>query len=249
MEPKIVYEDEELLIIDKPTGLVVNRAATVARETLQDWMEKKFSIFNFQFSNKDGREFVMRRGLVHRLDKETSGVMVLAKNPLSFQKLKDQFKKRKVEKEYLALVHGKLEPQQGNINLPLSRNPQNRKRFTVRLGGRRALTFYKVEKHLKKNGTWFSLVKLIPKSGRTHQLRVHLKYIGHPMVSDPLYLSKKQLREDLTWCPRLFLHAAKLCFLHPVKEEKVCFQATLPIKLKASIMSQLEYPKRLSEGY
>ncbi|OGD62549.1 hypothetical protein A2160_05890 [Candidatus Beckwithbacteria bacterium RBG_13_42_9] len=239
LAPKILYEDNQLIVINKPAGLVVNRAESVRGETVQDWMDVKLKSQSSKVKSEDRdeikKEFWARSGVVHRLDKETSGVMVLAKSSEAFQNLKNQFKNRQTQKEYIALVHGALEPKKGDINLPLARNPLNRMRFVVRLGGRQALTFYEVEKTLEKNGEKYSLVRLQPRTGRTHQIRVHLKHIGHPLVADLLYLSKKQLAKDLSWCPRLFLHAAKLIFSHPGTKEKRQFKAELPKELEKTI--------------
>jgi 23S rRNA pseudouridine1911/1915/1917 synthase len=216
--PNILYEDDFLLVLEKPAGLVVNRSESVKQKTLQDLLEEKYS-----FKGKD--VFFRRSGIVHRLDKDTSGVMVAAKKKEAFLNLQAQFKKRKVLKNYICLVHGKLEPKLGNINLPLARNPENRKKFTVRLGGRKALTFYKRLKFFSAEK--LSLVEIELKTGRTHQIRVHLSYLGYPLVSDLIYLGEKRLKKDLLWCSRLFLHAKKLGFNHPKTGEFKEFESKL----------------------
>jgi len=239
MEPKIIFEDEHILVVDKPSGMVVNRSETAVGETVQDWMEKKSKIKNQK--SKVDNEFAKRSGVVHRLDKDTSGAMVLAKNPEVFQNLKSQFKNRKVKKEYIALVHGKVSPKKGNINLPVARNPKNRMRFTVKVGGRKALTFYEAENYFydkKDNPLYdkrFSLMRVRPKTGRTHQIRVHFSFLGHPIASDPLYLSKKKLESDLKWCPRLFLHAERLVFKHPKTKKRMEFVVELAEDLQEVI--------------
>ncbi len=142
MNPKIIYEDECLLVIEKPAGLVVNRAESVKVQTLQDWMERKLKVKNsffesgsecrvrpFEIKVRPYKEFINRGGLVHRLDKKTSGLMALAKTPQTFEVLQAQFKKRTVIKKYLALVHGKAAPLKGTINGPIKRNPRNPFRF------------------------------------------------------------------------------------------------------------------------
>ena len=236
-EPKIIFQDDYILVIDKPSGLVVNRAESVRGKTLQDWLESnfQFSIFNFQ---------LYRSGIVHRLDKDTSGVMVIAKNAKSFTNLQKQFKERKVIKKYLALVHGKLEPRIGNIKMPLARNPVDRKKFSVRLGGRKAVTEYRVLKTYQLSELYqdstpgveqLSLLEINLKTGRTHQIRVHLKHINHPLVSDTIYLGEKRLKHDKVWCPRLFLHAKYLSFFHPKTGERIEFKVELPIELKQTI--------------
>jgi len=203
--------------------MVVNRADSVKTETLQDWIEDKF---DFEISGDEK----YRNGIVHRLDRDTSGVLVVAKTKEKFVELQQQFKQRKVEKIYLALLHGKLEPREGVMQLPLGRNEANRKQFTVVAGGKLAETRWNVIKYLERAGQWYSLAELYPKTGRTHQLRVHLKHLNHPIVSDVFYLSKKRIKSDLDWCPRLFLHASKLCFY--LKGKKRCFEAELAGDLK-----------------
>lgn len=194
MDIPVIFEDDSLLVIEKPSGLVVNRSDTTAKvETLEDWAATKI---------KD----VERSGIVHRLDKDTSGLLVIAKTPESFENLKSQFKNRETVKKYLALVHGKVEPAEGTINAPIERNPFNRKHFGVFPGGREAVTGYRIIKQFSD----LALLELMPHTGRTHQIRVHMKYINHPIVADPIYGGRKNIRDDLKWCPRLFLHATYL---------------------------------------
>jgi 23S rRNA pseudouridine1911/1915/1917 synthase len=243
-QPQIIYQDQEILIINKPYGLVVNRAESVKQKTLQDWVEKKFDFINPQ-KNTKSLDFIKRSGIVHRLDKDTSGAMVIAKNIKCFKHMQQQFQQRQVEKKYLALAHGKLEPKSGDIKMPLARQLKNRKKFAVRLSGRQAITYYQVKKYLHKDGEKFSLVKLQPKTGRTHQLRVHLKHLGHPIVSDPIYLGKKRQKQDELWCPRLFLHAQCLKFQHPELNKKLEFEAELEITLKHCLSLLTEKQKKI----
>ncbi len=237
--PKVIYQDDQILVIDKPSGLVVNRAKSVRGKTLQDWIEKKFKINSSLRQNRENyelkiaSEFVRRSGIVHRLDKDTSGVMIVAKTLQAFTNLQRQFKQRKVRKKYLALTHGKVEPKVGDIRMPLGRQSENRKKFTVRLGGRQAETKYQVLKIIDD----LSLVVVTPKTGRTHQIRVHLKHIDHPLVADPIYLGKKRLKQDQTWCPRLFLHAHSLSFFHPQTKKRLIFKARLPEDLHHSLQN------------
>ena len=160
MNIKIIYEDEDILVIDKPSGITVNRADTEKEETIQDWAEHYLKITNpklqtpskLQDSNNKKKlefgaldlEFAIRAGVVHRLDKETSGLLLIAKNPKSFLALQKQFKQRKVEKVYLALVHGEVRPDRGEINVPVGRLPYNRTRFGIVVGGRDSVTSYRV---------------------------------------------------------------------------------------------------------
>lgn len=231
INPQIIFEDDSILVIDKPAGLIVNRADTTAKiETLQDWVDSRFRI---QDSSQSSEEFRSRSGIIHRLDKDTSGLLLIAKTTEAFENLKGQFKGREVVKKYLALVHGKVEPSEGTINAPIERSPFNRMHFGVFPGGRGAITDYK----LYKNYNDYSLLELTPHTGRTHQIRVHLKYINHPIVSDPIYGGRKNYQADLKFCPRLFLHATYLEIKHPATDETLEFDSPLPSDLQAVIDS------------
>lgn len=233
LKPKIIFEDNDILVINKPAGLVVNRSETVHKGTLQDWIDQRSKIKNLRSKIEEESDFYKRTGLVHRLDKDTSGVMVIAKTPQAFLSLVSQFKERKVEKRYLALVHGQVEPKVGNVRMPLARSPKDRKKFTVRLRGREAVTFYKRIKILHfPFGEVYSLLEIKPETGRTHQIRVHLAHIGYPIVGDPIYLSLKRLKKDREFTWRLFLHAENLSFYHPQTQEKLSFNVPLPKELK-----------------
>ena len=236
----ILYEDASMVIIDKPFGIVVNRAESVKGQTVQDWMDQKYQIPNFKSQiSKPGTEesinlteFISRSGVVHRLDKETSGVLVLSKTPESFSYLKNQFKSREVIKKYKALVHGKVLPPEASINAPIGRLPWNRLRFGVFPDGRESMTNYRVEEYFTFSEEVLTLLSVTPHTGRTHQIRVHLQYIGHPIVSDLLYAGRKRVRDDRTWCPRLFLHAYELTIVSPATGEKHTFVSPLPIELQ-----------------
>lgn len=263
MDVKIIFEDDQILVLDKPAGMIVNRSDTTKGEiTLQDFVEKYLKILNpkFQILDKsqipnlnvqNGLEFRdldlvfrSRAGIVHRLDKETSGIILVAKTLDAFVNLQSQFKERKVQKTYIALAHGKIEPMEGEINVAVGRLPWNRKRFGVLSGGREAVTEYKVIKNLQStmNNEPLTLVELHPKSGRTHQIRVHLQYIKHPVFSDPLYAGRKTSRNDRKLLPRVFLHAAKISFFHPTTNELLSFETPLPDEL-AKFLAALD--KRL----
>ena len=241
LDPQIVFEDTEFLIINKPYGVVVNRAETTKTETIQDWAEKKVCSSEFVVRSEIDKEFVDRGGVVHRLDKDTSGLLVIAKNPQSFLNLKNQFKERSTFKKYLALVHGKVEPEMGTINAPIERSPFNRMHFGVFPGGREAVTDYRVISSLKLQGGFatkisnFSMLELTPHTGRTHQIRVHMKYLNHPIVSDPIYGGRKNYQNDLLFCPRLFLHAAHLEINHPGTGERLIFDSPLPLDLQTAL--------------
>ena len=218
-DPRILFEDESMLVIDKPAGWVVNRAQSVKEKTIQDW-----------FGIGDGvGEFYDKGGVVHRLDKDTSGVMVLAKTPQAYEKLKQQFLERKTIKKYVALVHGEFEEQGGVVSTPIERHGM---KFFV--GGdlsRTAVTEWKVLRQYSMHNTQYSMLGLIPHTGRTHQLRVHMRYLGHPIVADPIYGDRKTWKKDLQWCSRLFLHAKSLEITHPLTGAKIIFTVELPEEL------------------
>lgn len=225
MQPRIIFEDKTILVIDKPAGWVVNKAETTRnQETIQDWLNER----------KIGKG-LERSGIVHRLDKETSGLLLVAKTPEAFVNLQKQFKERKVKKQYLALVHGRVEPPEGAIEVPIARSPFNREKFGVFLGGRPAKTKYKAILNYTLDANPYTLVEVSPETGRTHQIRVHLKYIGYPVVGDEKYAGRKTARTDRRWCPRQFLHASYLSFIHPKTGKKVIVSSKLPSDLQQII--------------
>ncbi len=240
MELPILFEDDELLVINKPPGIVVNRAESVKGETVQDWAEEKLQINKSdKYTNEEDKDFYDRAGIVHRIDKETSGILLIAKSPESFRELQRQFKGRIVKKTYLAIVHGNLVPPEGEIRAPVGRLPWNRERFGIVPEGKEAVTKYKRVKSLqlrvKNKNEEFSLVELYPESGRTHQIRVHLKYINHPIVADFLYAGRKTARDDRTWAPRVMLHAWKISFGHPKTQALVAIDSPIPDDMKRII--------------
>jgi len=236
-EPSILFEDEALFVLNKPSGITVNRSDTTAKEeTVQDWIEKKLKTKS-QISNiSEESDFYRRLGIVHRLDKETSGILLVAKTPFAFEELQRQFKEKVVKKTYTALVHGEVVPASGEINVPIGRLSYNRKRFGIVAGGRDSVTEYRTIRNFElKNRNKkeiVTLLELYPQTGRTHQIRVHLKYLNHPVFADELYAGRKTQREDRKVLPRLFLHAAKIAFFHPMKKEEISFTSDLPSELK-----------------
>lgn len=238
----ILYEDNDLLVIDKPAGITVNRAETTKHEvTIQDWAEEKIGIEYKEATIKFGEEgyspiveFAQRGGIVHRLDKETSGVLVLAKNAETFVSLQQQFREREVKKIYRALAHGELTLTEGEINVPVGRLPWNKKSFGIVPGGKESKTAYSLLEIYQnpKAKEVLSFLELYPQSGRTHQIRVHLKYIGHPIFADFLYAGRKTARNDRKILSRVFLHAAKLSLLHPKSQKMLTFESPLPQELQ-----------------
>ncbi|KKR32613.1 MAG: Pseudouridine synthase [Candidatus Gottesmanbacteria bacterium GW2011_GWC2_39_8] len=228
MNINIIYEDDAFIVIDKPSGMIVNKAqTTTAVVTVQDFAEEKLKIKNLKLKIED-HEFSDRGGVVHRLDKETSGLLLIAKTPGAFFALKTQFQERTIEKRYKTLVHGKFTEKEGTISATVGRLPWNRERFGVLAGGREAVTKYLVEKEYSYEKNFYTLLSVFPKTGRTHQIRIHLKYINRPVVSDKFYAGRKTFRDDLTFCPRLFLHAYYLKLKHPVTGEVMEFTSELP---------------------
>lgn len=242
-DPRILFEDTDILVIEKPAGFVVNRSDTTKGVlTIQDFVEKHLGLSAYystivvpQGEFKSPEEtFKERSGIVHRLDKETSGILLVAKTLPAFIALQRQFKERIVKKTYIALSHGRLLPKEGEVNVPVGRLEFNRKRFGVVAGGRESVTHYTVlsEYINPKTQESFSLVELSPQTGRTHQIRVHLKHLNHPIVSDELYAGRKTARDDRQSLPRLFLHAAKIQFIHPTLGKSMQFESALPIDLQ-----------------
>lgn len=229
--PKVVFEDKEILVLDKPSGWITNFASTTkGQPVVQSWLAK-----NFKYPLIGNRR--ARDGIVHRLDKETSGILLIAKTLKSFESLQKQFKNREVRKAYLALVHGKLEPKQGEVKATVGRLPWRRDRFGVLPGGRDSETKYNVINYYNDNNDCiFTLVGFHPKTGRTHQIRIHAKYLGHPIIGDDFYAGRKTARADRSWCPRLALHAAKISFADPANGKMLEFESPLPKDLRKVIV-------------
>lgn len=214
----IVYEDDDLLVVDKPPCLTVHPAPGHPGHTL---VNAVLSHFPHLADIGDS----LRPGIVHRLDKDTSGLMLVAKNRLAQVNLANQFKSRSVVKAYLVLVKGKLTPERGLIDAALGRDPGNRKRMAVVLKGREARTEYQVERYLG----YFTLLEVRTQTGRTHQIRVHLAAIGYPVVGDSMYGVKSP------HLSRQFLHACRLGFKLPSSDEYVEFTSELPHDLAQAL--------------
>ena len=214
----ILYQDPDLVVIDKPPGLVVHPAPGHSSGTVVNALLSLCP-------DLAGIRGSIRPGIVHRLDKDTSGLMVVAKTDRAHQSLSDQLKERAVHKEYQALVAGEPSPPEGVIDAPIARDPRDRKRMAVVAGGREARTRYTVTERFGR----YSHLHAFPETGRTHQIRVHLAAIGHPIVGDAVYASGPTRR----LAPRHFLHAARLSFAHPRTGEPLTFEAPLPADLSA----------------
>lgn len=232
--PHTLFEDNDIAVIDKPAGVIVNRADTTKNvQTLQDWVETNV---RRQLTDSLTSDFYLRSGIVHRLDKETSGILLVAKNEKVFLELQKEFKDRVVKKTYLALVHGKVIPTEGEINVPVGRLPWDRKKFGVVVQGRESQTLYKVKEYLSllddKKSYEYSLLQAFPQTGRTHQIRVHFRYLGYPIAGDALYGGRKNIQLDKKYLNRHFLHAFKIKFIHPMTEEEVSFESPLPNELQ-----------------
>jgi 23S rRNA pseudouridine1911/1915/1917 synthase len=225
MDIPVLYEDDSLLVINKPAGVVVNRADSVKDETIQDWAAERLHLAEKQVP---GDDFVSRAGIAHRIDRETTGILLIAKNPESFMELQRQFKEREVKKTYCAIVHGKLVPADGQVDAPIGRLPWNRQHFGIIPGGKDALTAYHAVRTFIAGGEEVTLVELYPHTGRTHQIRVHMKYINHPLLGDYLYAGRKTSRDDRLWAERVMLHAYKISFFHPVTKKPLELEAPMP---------------------
>jgi len=214
----IIYEDNDLLVIDKPAGLPIHPAPGHYSHTLVN------AILAYLPSLPESDDS-LRPGIVHRLDKDASGVMVVAKNSVAQANLINQFKTRSVVKAYLALVKGHLTPNEGVIEAPIGRDPRHRKRMAVVTEGKEARTQYYVIKHVGD----YTLVEVRPETGRTHQIRVHLSAIGYPVVGDSVYGVKSP------HLSRPFLHACRLGFQSPSTTEYVEFTSNLPPDLEQAL--------------
>jgi 23S rRNA pseudouridine1911/1915/1917 synthase len=237
MDLTILFEDRHLIVLDKPAGLVVHPAPGNQDGTLVN------ALLAHAGEELTGIGGEKRPGIVHRLDKDTSGVMVVAKSQQAHQVLSEAFAARDLDRAYLALVWGLPSPAAGEIEGPIGRHPTDRKRMAVvARGGKHALTHYATERAW---GTAGSLLRCRLATGRTHQIRVHLSHIGHPLVGDPVYLRRTHLgarslpapvREALLAFPRQALHAASLGFRHPVTGQLLHFESPLPADMAALLV-------------
>lgn len=208
----IIYEDDDILVVDKEKGMVVHPGHGNNDQTLVNALLYKYE----DLSNVNGET---RRGIVHRLDKDTSGLILIAKNDESHNFLASQFKDKTAGRVYLAIVHGVVKEEKGIINVPLSRDPKNRIKKTPLIDGKEAITHFKVLERFKR----YTLVECSLETGRTHQIRVHMSYIGHPVAGDSLYGARNTLPGK-----GQFLHAKKLVVIHPSTKQNMTFESKIP---------------------
>ena len=227
----ILFEDELLVVIDKPAGLVVHPSAGHADQTLVNAL-----LFHIRDLSGIGGE--LRPGIVHRLDKDTSGVMVIAKNDEAHRKLTAAWSSDAVRKEYLAVVYGTPSSSHGTIDAPIGRDPRDRKRMAIVPAGRQAVTDYEIAATLRHS----CLLRCLLHTGRTHQIRVHLKSLGHPIIGDPLYsgpqwrgIPDKKLQKAIKTMTRQALHATKLTIPHPRTGASMTFEAPMPADMSALV--------------
>ena len=235
---EIVYEDDTLVVVNKPAGLVVHPAAGIHSGTLANALAYHFQ----QLPNASS----VRPGIVHRLDRDTSGLLVVAKTDAALESISDQFRDRSVYKSYVALVHGRVPADSGRIEEPLARDPSNRTRMAVVRGGRSAISLYRVNRRFHR----FTLLDVQLKTGRTHQIRVHLAWLKHPVIGDETYgggrdnnIQNAKLKSQVRNLGRHFLHAEKLAFTHPATGERVQFHSPLPPEL-SNLLTEIENEDR-----
>ena len=208
----IVYEDDDVVVVNKPQGMVVHPSAGHPNGTLVNGLL-------YQVKNLSTINDVVRPGIVHRIDKDTSGLLMVAKNDHAHESLAQQLKNKTSLRKYVALVHGEIPHEKGRIEAPIGRSKVNRKMQAVIEGGKPAVTHFEVLKRFEG----FTLIELQLETGRTHQIRVHMQYIGYPVAGDPLYGPKKTLKGN-----GQFLHAKLLGFEHPTTGDSMAFEAPLP---------------------
>lgn len=209
---EIVYEDEAVAVVNKPQGMVVHPSAGHPNGTM-------VNALMYHVKDLSSINGVIRPGIVHRIDKDTSGLLMVAKNDLAHESLAKQLKDKTSLRKYVALVHGVIPHEKGTINAPIGRSKVNRKMQAVREDGKPAVTHFNVLERFND----FTLVELTLETGRTHQIRVHMKYIGYPLAGDPVYGPSKTLKGN-----GQFLHAKLLGFTHPITGQKMVFEAPLP---------------------
>ena len=224
-----MYEDKDLIVVDKPSGLTVHPGAGQKNRTLVNFLVKKYGK---NLSNLSG---IDRPGIVHSLDKDTSGLLIIAKNNKIHKLLQEKFKKREINRLYLAVIWGLVKKNSGSFTMNIGRNPKNRKKFSIfKIGGKSAITKYKVKKNFSNVA---SLIECKLLTGRTHQIRVHLSSSGNSIIGDKKYgknkskllknVDKSLINQIITF-KRQALHAYFLSFIHPIKKNKIELNSKLP---------------------
>ena len=216
----LVYEDEYVVVVNKPSGMVVHPSIGHGKGTLVNGLLHAVK----DLSGINGQR---RPGIVHRIDKDTSGLLMVAKNDLAHESLSDQLKARTVKREYVALVHGVIDHELGKIDAPIGRDGKDRMKYVVVENGKDAVTHFEVLKRFAE----YTLVKCRLETGRTHQIRVHMRYIGHPLVGDPFYGPRKTVKSEFGQ----FLHAKSVGFDHPKTGKFLEFESELPLEFSAFI--------------
>lgn len=217
----VVFEDKDVIVINKAQGMITHPASGVYEGTLVN------ALLNHCKNSLSGINGVLRPGIVHRLDKETSGLIIACKNDKAHSEIAKQIQDRELKRHYLAIVHGKVIHDRGTINKPIGRDKIHRHRMAVVNGGRNAITHWKVLKKFDK----FTLLECMLETGRTHQIRVHMKSLGHPVVGDIVYGKKNDPVNTM------MLHAYKLGFVHPRTKEEIKLETEMPLRFKEFLMS------------
>ncbi len=213
----VVYEDEDVIVINKPKGMIVHPTSGSQKDTLVNGLL-------YHCKDLSGINGVMRPGIVHRIDKDTTGLLIVAKNDKAHESLANQLKDKSVSRKYYALVHGVIAHDFGTIDAPIGRDPKDRQKMCViAKNSKHAVTHFKVIERFKE----YTLVECSLETGRTHQIRVHMQYIGHPVVGDPKYSYRKTMN-----CNGQLLHAHELTFVHPSTQEKMVVEAKLPLQFE-----------------
>ncbi|HEV7702410.1 MAG TPA: RluA family pseudouridine synthase [Candidatus Paceibacterota bacterium] len=237
MKIKILYEDANILAIDKPSGIAAHADGRNKEKAVTDWVLKNYpkmkNVGEPMFIENKGKKIEIKRpGVVHRLDRDTSGVMLLAKNEKAYEFLKKQFQNREVKKTYNAIISGWLKEERGVINKPIGRSPSDFRKYSASRGARgemrEASTRYRVLKRFALRANKFTYIEVFPKTGRTHQIRVHMKAIDHPIVCDPLYNPKGFCLKGIS---RMALHAKAIEF-KDLKGKIIRVESSLPPQFK-----------------
>jgi 23S rRNA pseudouridine1911/1915/1917 synthase len=230
----IVYQDNDIIVVDKPAGLTVHPAPGHPSGTLVNALLAACPDLRGPSTRlRTGISGTLRPGIVHRLDKDTSGLLVVAKNDRAMRALQAQLKERSVHKTYLALVEGVPSPREGTIEAPIGRNPKNRKKMAIVAGGRESTSRYRIREEI--SGGKYTLLEVEPVTGRTHQIRVHMAAVGHPIVGDAVYGRRSEV------VGRQFLHAWKLGFGMPLGGRQVEFESPLPTDLREALETLINH--------